>query len=60
MLSQIKTEDFDPNEDIVRVVRKGKTHDKLGSVFVMIASQHLETEFMNKKKDLAEKTSDDC
>jgi hypothetical protein len=36
VLSQIKTEEFDPNEDIVRVERKGKTHDKLGSVFVKI------------------------
>ena len=58
VLSHISVKDFDPEEDVIRVERKGKRNDKLGTVFVKISNQGLKSEIMKKKKELADKPDD--
>ena len=40
-LSKLQIEDFDLNEDLLRVERKGNANGKLGSVFVKISNEEL-------------------
>ena len=58
VLSHISVKDFDPEEVVIRVERKGKRNDKLGTVFVKISNQGLKSEIMKKKKELADKPDD--
>ena len=53
--AKIDTEEFDAAEDIVKVERKGRHDDKLGSVLVKISNAQLKLEIMKKKKELKEK-----
>ena len=55
VLAKIDTEEFDAAKDIVKVERKGRQDDKLGSVFVKISDPQLKLEIMKKKKELKDK-----
>ena len=52
VLSKLQIEDFDLDEDLLRVERKGNSNGKLGSVFVKISNEELKQKIMKKKNDL--------
>ena len=51
-LTQLHIEDFLPEEDVIKVTRKGNKNGKLGSVFVKISDEEFKVKIMKKKKDL--------
>ena len=52
VLSQLQIDDFDLDEDLVRIERKGQGNGKLGSVFVKISNEELKRKIMKKKNEL--------
>jgi hypothetical protein len=55
-LAQLIIEDFDPDEDILEVERKGHLKGKLGSIFVKVQDEDLKRKIMKKKKELLNST----
>jgi hypothetical protein len=59
VLGQLNIEDFVPDEDIVKVERKGHLNGKLGSIFVKLSNESLKRKIMKKKKDLIDNAGPD-
>ena len=52
VFSNLKIEDLDPDEVIIKVERKGNDNGKLGSVFVKLLSEEHKRKIMKTKKEL--------
>ena len=52
VLGKLQVEDFDPEQDIVKIERKGQANGKLGSVFVKISDENIKRKIMKKKNEL--------
>ena len=50
VLSQLQIDDFDLDEDLVRIERKGQGNGKLGSVFVKISNAEVKRKIMKKNE----------
>ena len=57
MLAQLNIEDFVPEDDIKKVVRKGNRNGKLGSIFVKISDESFKVRIMKSKKELKNHTN---
>ena len=58
-LAQLSIEDFIPEEDIKKVVRKGNRNGKLGSVLVKICDENFKVKIMKNKKELKNHTDEE-
>ena len=52
VLAQLNIEDFVPEDDIKKVIKKGNRNGKLGSIFVKISDEHFKVRIMKSKKEL--------
>ena len=59
VLGQLNIEGFEPDEDIVKVERKGHLNGKPGSIFVKMSDESLKRKIMKKKKDLIDNAGPD-
>ena len=51
-LAQLKIEEFVPDDDIKKVIRKGNKNGKLGSIFVKLSDENFKVKIMKAKKEL--------
>ena len=51
-LAELHIEDFVPDDDVLKVMRKGNKNGKLGSLFVKLSDESFEVKIMKKKKEL--------
>ena len=51
-LAHLNVEDFRPEDDILKVVRRGHKNGKLGSIFVKLSNEDLKVKVMKVKKEL--------
>jgi hypothetical protein len=58
-LAQLNIEDFVPEEDIKKVVRKGNRNGKLGSILVKICDENFKVKIMKNKKELKNHTDEE-
>ena len=52
VLTAINVEEFDPEEHVLRVERKGNKGGNLGAVFVKVSDAAMKKKIMKKKKEL--------
>ena len=50
-LAQLNIEEFVSDDDIKKVIRKGNTNGKLGSIFVKLSDENLKVKIMKSKKE---------
>ena len=51
-LARLNVEDFLPEDDVLKVVRRGHKNGKLGSIFVKLSNEDLKVKVMKVKKEL--------
>jgi len=51
-LAQLNIEEFVSDDDIKKVIRKGNTNGKLGSIFVKLSDENFKVKIMKSKKEL--------
>ena len=51
-LAELHIEDFVPDDDVVKVLRKSNKNGKLGSLFVKLSDESFKVKIMKKKKEL--------
>ena len=51
-LSLLNIDDFVPEDDVKKVLRKGNKDEKLGSIFVKLSDEDFKVKIMKKKKEL--------
>ena len=56
VFNQLNIEDFLPEEDVIKVMRKGNSNEKHGSLFVKIANEDFKVKIMKKKKEFSNHT----
>ena len=52
-LALLNIEDFEPEDDVIKVERKGHKNGKLGTVFVKLSNDDFKVKVMKTKRELA-------